>query len=117
MGRKEVILEHYTGTVEMECLCMIEMIKAHVIPAVKAAELGPLADLEAAVPQLEAGLAAVHPAEKAKLARELRLETMIDVRTICDDAEAVVPAEQWTLATYNELLFMDFYPNSNDFLN
>ena len=120
-ARKEVILEHYTGTVEMECLCMIEMIKAHVIPAVKAAELGPLADLEAAVPQLEAGLAAVHaaedPAEKAKLARELRLETMIDVRTICDDAEGVVPAEQWTLATYNELLFMDFYPNSNDFLN
>jgi glutamine synthetase len=120
-ARKEVILEHYTGTVEMECLCMIEMIKAHVIPAVKAAELGPLADLEAAVPQLEAGLAAVHaaedPAEAAKLARELRLETKIDVRTICDDAEGVVPAEQWTLATYNELLFMDFYPNSNDFLN
>ena len=51
------------------------------------------------------------------MARVLRLETMIDARAICDEAEGVVPTEQWTLASYNELLFMDFYPNSNDFLN
>jgi len=120
-ARKEILLEHYTGTVEIEALCMIDMIKQHVIPAVKAAEMGPLSALEAAISTLEAGLAAVHAAEdvadKAKLARVLRLETMIDVRAICDEAEGVVPAEQWTLASYNELLFMDFYPNSNDFIN
>lgn len=121
VARKEILLEHYTGTVEMECLVMIDMIKQHVIPAVKAAEAGPLSALEASVTTLEGALGGVHaaedPAEKAKLARVLRLETMIDARAVCDEAEAIVPAEQWTLATYNELLFMDFYPNSNDFLN
>ena len=120
-ARKEVILDHYTGTVEMECLCMIDMIKQHVIPAVKEAEVGSLAEIEACIPTLEAGLAGVHaaedPAEKAALARVLRLETMISAREICDKAEGLVPTEQWTLASYNDLLFMDFYPNSSDFLN
>lgn len=120
-ARKEIILEHYTGTVEMECMCMIDMIKQHVIPAVKAAEIGPLAELEACIPTLESGIAGVHaaddPAEKAKLARVLRLETMISAREVCDKAEGMVPTESWTLASYNELLFMDFYPNANDFLN
>ena len=37
----------------------------------------------------------------------LRLETMIDIREICDTAEETVPADLWTLATYKELLFLD----------
>jgi glutamine synthetase len=37
----------------------------------------------------------------------LRLETMIDIRAVCDAAEEVVPANLWTLATYKELLFLD----------
>ena len=44
---------------------------------------------------------------KATLARVLRLETMIDARAVADKAEAVVPADLWTLATYSELLFLD----------
>eukprot|EP00584_Thalassiosira_punctigera_P005522 CAMPEP_0172525800 /NCGR_PEP_ID=MMETSP1067-20121228/821_1 /TAXON_ID=265564 ORGANISM="Thalassiosira punctigera, Strain Tpunct2005C2" /NCGR_SAMPLE_ID=MMETSP1067 /ASSEMBLY_ACC=CAM_ASM_000444 /LENGTH=104 /DNA_ID=CAMNT_0013309155 /DNA_START=51 /DNA_END=361 /DNA_ORIENTATION=- len=32
---------------------------------------------------------------------------MIDIRTVCDAAEEVVPANLWTLATYKELLFLD----------
>ena len=56
-------------------------------------------------------VAGVHAAEssleKARLARVLRLETMIDIREICDAAEEVVPADLWTLATYKELLFLD----------
>jgi len=114
-ARKEIILEHYTGTVEQEAVCMIDMISHHVIPSVKKCGLGPLADLEAAVPALRKSVAAIHaaedPAEKAKLARVLRLETMIAARAHCDAAEGVVPAGDWTLATYNELLFMDMYPN------
>ena len=39
---------------------------------------------------------------------------MIDIRDTCDAAEAVVPAEHWTLATYGDLLFMDMYPNPHD---
>jgi len=120
-ARKEIILDHYTGTVEMEALCMVDMIKQHVIPSVQASGQGPLAELEAAVPAIEAAVKAIHaaedPAEKATLARALRLETMIDARGHCDAAEAAVPADQWTLATYNELLFMDMYPNPKDFVN
>jgi len=32
---------------------------------------------------------------------------MEKVREVCDAAEAVVPAADWTLATYSELLFLD----------
>jgi glutamine synthetase len=43
----------------------------------------------------------------ARAARKLRLETMIDVRKVCDETEAIVPANLWPLATYTELLFLD----------
>ena len=44
---------------------------------------------------------------QAHKSRTLRVETMIDVRKVTDDAEAVVPAHLWTLASYFELLFLD----------
>jgi len=110
-SRQDVLHEHYTGTVEMEALTMIDMINQHVIPSVKAAEVGPLDELAAAVTTLKAAVAEVHAAEtsmgQAELARVLRLETMIDIREICDAAEEVVPDDLWTLATYKELLFLD----------
>jgi len=109
---REIILhDHYTGTVEMEAGCLIDMINQHIIPSVKSAGLGPLADLEAAVGTIKSAMAEIHAAEssykKAQLARVLRLETMIDIRAVCDAAEEVVPANLWTLATYKELLFLD----------
>merc|ERR1740130_647292 len=110
-ARQDVLHDHYTGTVEMEALCMIDMINQHVIPSVKVSEVGPLDELAASITTLKAGVAEIHAAEssvdKAQLARVLRLETMIDIRAICDAAEEVVPAENWTLATYKELLFLD----------
>lgn len=111
VARQNVLHDHYTGTVEMEALTLIDMIHQHIIPAVKAAGVGPLAELEAIVPVLKAKIAEIHAAEtsyeKAKLARTLRLETMVEMRDVCDDAEEVVPAALWTLATYKELLFLD----------
>jgi len=109
---REIILhDHYTGTVEMEALAMVDMINQHVIPSVKSAGIGPLSDLEAAVGTIKAAMAEIHSADssykKAQLARVLRLETMIDIRAVCDAAEEVVPANLWTLATYKELLFLD----------
>jgi len=110
-SRQQILHDHYTGTVEIEAKCMIDMINQHIIPSVKAAGIGPLSDLEAAVVSLKSGLKEVHDAEnsyqKAQLSRVLRLETMIDIRAICDAAEEVVPANLWTLATYKELLFLD----------
>lgn len=110
-ARQDVLHSHYTGTVEMEALCLIDMLNFHIIPAVKAAGLGPLADLQAMVPTLKAAVDKIHhadsPYEKAKLARALRLETMVGMRDTIDEAEGVVPANLWTLATYKELLFLD----------
>lgn len=110
-ARQDVLHDHYTGTVEMEALCMIDMINQHVIPSVKEAGVGPLDELSAAVTTIKAAVAEIHAAgssmEAAELARALRLETMIDIRETCDAAEEVVPAENWTLATYKELLFLD----------
>lgn len=110
-ARAAVLHDHYTGTVEMEALTLIDMINQNIIPSCKSSGVGPVAELTAAAETLKAAVAEIHAAEssydKAKLARVLRLETMIDIRDTCDAAEAVVPADQWTLATYKELLFLD----------
>lgn len=110
-SRQTGVLEHYFGTVEIEALTMIDMINQHVIPSVKEAGVGPLAELGTAVDTLKKAVAEIHAADavedKAKLARVLRLETMINIRDVCDSAEAVCPAHLWTLATYKELLFLD----------
>ena len=110
-AREVVLHDHYAGTVEMEALALVDMINQNIIPSVKAAGVGPLSDLEGAVTTLKEAVAGIHGAESsleaARLARTLRLETMIEIREVCDAAEEVVPADLWTLATYKELLFLD----------
>lgn len=109
-ARQEILLNHYSGTVEMEALVMIDMINQHVIPSCKKAGI-PISALEKSVGELQGVLGSMHHApdtlEKARIARMLRLETMIKVREHCDAAEAICPAEYWSLATYKELLFLD----------
>jgi len=118
-ARTEVLLDHYSGFVEMEAATMIDMMKQHVLPAVLAADLDPkyAADIRAACAAVEAGLHKMHvvsdSASKARVARELRLETMDQARTVCDKAEGEVPADLWTLATYKELLFLDSHQGSD----
>ena len=41
------------------------------------------------------------------LARVLRLETMEEVRKVCDAAEALCPDSIWPIASYKQLLFLD----------
>jgi glutamine synthetase len=111
-ARAEVMHDHYSGYVEIEAGAMLDMLRQHVIPSVKAADLGAMVpSLEAAAASVEKGLHGMHAAPdayaKATLARVLRLETMIDARAVADKAEAAVPADLWTLATYSELLFLD----------
>jgi glutamine synthetase len=110
-ARQDVLHDHYTGTVELEALTMIDMISQHIIPSCKNAGMGPVAEFESAVATIKEALHAIHAAEsamdKAQLARVLRLETMIEIREICDTTEEIIPADLWTLATYKELLFLD----------
>ena len=118
-SRQDVNHDHYSGTVEMEALCLMDMLNQHIIPSVKAAGVGPLAELEALVPKLRAAVSELHSAknsyEKAKLARVLRLETMVEMRDVCDAAEEVCPADLWTLATYKELLFLDSHTSTGGY--
>lgn len=113
IARTNVNLEHYTGIVEIEAKVMMEMIEQHVIPSVRAAGVGNLAGIESQLGNLRAAWHKVEGIddlyEKANAARNVRLETMVTVREHCDAAEAVVPANLWTLATYAELLFIDQY--------
>jgi len=115
-ARKDVMYTHYTGMVEMECLSMIDMMVQQIIPAMQGANLDTAA-LVAGAKKLQTGLAAVHHEEdgfkKADLARNLRLETMMEVREICDSAEAICPANMWPIATYKELLFLDSQQDGN----
>jgi len=110
-ARQTVLLAHYVGTVEIEISCMIDMIVQNIIPSLKKSGVGPVAQLESDVQTLKSALEEMHHTsneiQKAQLARTLRLETMIKVRETCDAAEAVCPADCWSLATYDELLFLD----------
>jgi len=106
------MLDHYVGSVEIEVKAMISMINHHVIPSVKKAGVGPsVKSLSEAASTLKDAMAIIHAEgdlkKKANMARMLRLEDMIEFRNLCDEAEAVCPAEYWTLATYEDLLFLD----------
>jgi len=110
-SRQSVLIEHYVGSVEIEALCLIDMLNQHIIPSVQRAGVGPLDELKAAVGILQTAIAGIHAEEdevaKGTLARNLRLDTMVEIRVHADAAEGVVPADLWTLATYAELLFLD----------
>jgi len=110
-ARAVVMYDLYSGTVEMEAKCMIDMIDQHVIPSIRAAGLEFVPALNAARESVKAGLHTLEAAEsskaKATLARVLRLDVMVEARKACDEAEAKCPANLWTLATYKELLFLD----------
>ena len=66
--------------------------------------------IEAALDTLGKAIEELHASSgkpQADLARTLRLETMIDIREVCDAAEGLCPADLWTLPTYTDLLFLD----------
>ena len=107
--------ELYSGVVEMELKVMLEMIQKQVLPASKASGVVPQATLDALMAGCEALEKELHTMEAAgseyetaTVARVARLETMVALREHCDAAEALVPAGMWTIATYQELLFLDF---------
>ena len=116
-ARRTVLLEHYTATVEMEALTLIDIINQHVIPSCKKAELNFVKQLEDSVKSLKRSLHEIHVSSEASdaaaLARILRLDTMIKIREVCDEAESLCPPSLWSLATYSELLFLDTYPEGD----
>ena len=110
IARRDVMLQHYSGLVEIEAGCMVDMIKLQILPALKEGKID-TAGVSKALDMVTKGLAGVHHEgdlfKKATLARSLRLETMIEARTHVDAAEGECPANLWPLATYKEMLFLD----------
>ena len=110
-ARQSVMLSHYVGLVEIEANCMMTMIRNHVLPSCRISNVGPQRKLQGALSTLRDAMHRIEnendEVARGHLARKLRLETMIDIRALCDEAEAEVPAEEWTLGTYRELLFLD----------
>ena len=110
LARRDIDWEHYIGLIEIEALTMIDMITQSIIPALKGVSIDTSA-IAAGCNKVKTKLGVVHAAadgfEKAKCARELRLEVMVEARTACDEAEAICPATAWPFATYRDLLFLD----------
>ncbi|CAE7497764.1 glnA3, partial [Symbiodinium microadriaticum] len=117
-ARRLAMLNHYTGTIEIEVKCMIDMINQHVLPSMRDAGVGYVQELETAVKTLQSSWDEIHhtedEGEKAAKARTLRLETMVDVRKVCDAAEAVCPADLWTLSSYKEDVLIIGNESAND---
>jgi glutamine synthetase len=92
---------------------MIDMMNQHIIPSMKAAQLDNsiVSDLTREVNRLQQEWNDIHHTDqldtKAAMARVLRLETMQEVRVLCDAAEGVCPAGLWTLSSYKDMLFID----------
>ena len=60
-ARRDVMLDHYVGTVEIEVKCMIQMLNQHVIPSVKKAGVGPSVEsLDDAVGLLNKAMDVIH---------------------------------------------------------
>merc|ERR1719253_1383849 len=62
LARADILHDHYTGTVEMEALTLIDMIPQHIIPSVKTSGVGPADDLSSSVTVLKDAVAAIHAA-------------------------------------------------------
>ena len=110
----EILLDHYVGTVDIEAKCNTPDATSHVdCPRRKATARCPRSpsprgrglEARSARPSIEIHASSGKP--QADLARTLRLETMIDIREVCDAAEGLCPADLWTLPTYTDLLFLD----------
>ena len=110
IARRDIMLEHYVGLVEIEANTMVDMIVQEIVPALKGAGCDASAVM-AGCNKVQAKLSEMHKADdgypKAACARELRLEVMDQCRQACDAAEATCPRSAWPFATYRDLLFLD----------
>ena len=110
IARRDIDWNHYTGSVEIEALTMIDMIHQSIVPALKSVGMDTAA-IASGCDKIQTKLNAVHAAQdgmqKASCARELRLEVMEEARKACDEAEGKCPATVWPFATYRDLLFLD----------
>ena len=99
-----------------EARTLVSMIQTMILPAARAAGTSDATEcakrIEAAVGELKKAMKEIDEEEvgtlaSANLCTGMRLGVMVKIRTLVDELEALVPAKEWPLATYDELLFDD----------
>lgn len=129
-AREEIFLDQYAKTRIIESLALLSLVRQRVLPAAiqylrnfphtehfttasllnYGEQLSLLIEsliqstdtLEQEIPQVENR---ADTKERATAAADTLLPLMKQIRTICDRIELLVPAQYWTLPTYQEMLF------------
>jgi len=129
-SRYEILLDHYSKTINIEALTLIDMVERQLLPAtleyaLKLAEISDKTGSKAAKVRLEqitaladsidsrlkalqdtVNTAAVDdPFETAMNYREKVVAAMEATRAVIDEVEPVVPADIWPVPVYSDLLF------------
>ncbi|MEN6461174.1 MAG: glutamine synthetase III [Syntrophomonas sp.] len=129
-SRYEILLEHYSKTINIEALTMIDIIERSLLPAtlsyaLKLSEISEKTGSKAAKVRLEQLTAladsmdnkltilkdAVNtaivdcPFETALNYREKVVSAMEAARTVIDETESVIPADVWPVPVYADMLF------------
>ncbi len=129
-SRYEILLDHYSKTINIEALTLIDMMERQLLPAtlgyaLKLAEISEKTASESAKVRLKliTGLAdgmdnklaalkdAVstatvdNPFETAMNYREKVVTAMEAARVVIDETEPLIPADQWPVPVYSDLLF------------
>jgi len=114
--RAELCYENYYITVITEARTLLSMVATLLVPAARSAGVAEAAELgkkiEAAAAELQTAMAEIDGEEvgtidSATLCTAMRLGVMVKVRNLVDELERLLPAKEWPLATYDELLFND----------
>lgn len=122
-ARKEIIIEEYDKTVNIEALTMIDMMEREIIPAVMeyekelaekmllwketVPEMGTpiakslLVKTSVSLDRLQDGINELKEAADGKK----QLEIMEKVRAASDELEKILPENKWPMPTYGDLLF------------
>ena len=129
-SRYEIMLDHYSKTINVEALTLIDMIDRQLLPAtlsyaLKLAEISEktgsktakvrMEQITALADSMDSKLAALKvavntayvdcPFETAMNYREKVLIAMEAARAIIDETEAIIPANVWPVPVYSDILF------------
>ena len=111
-ARVECLLGQYTQIVEVEAMCMKDMIQKEIVPILPQAGLdAKKGELLGCASKLEASVKEMHgmddSAAAAAFARTLRLEVMDECRKAVDAVEKECPESIWPIASYKDCWFID----------
>jgi len=129
-SRYEILLDHYSKTINVEALTLIDMIDRQLLPAtlgyaLKLAEISEktgsktakvrMEQITALADSMDSKLAALKvavntatvdgPFETAMNYRENVLIAMEAARTVIDETETIIPANVWPVPVYSDILF------------